>query len=73
MFAVAPGLVDTMAENLNTTPPDIYTPGPLISMLILVEAAVAVATLLPVWQDGRIDTAQALGEEIEVVGEDGGQ
>ena len=26
---VAPGLVNTMAENLNTTPPDIYTPGPL--------------------------------------------
>ena len=49
-----------MAENLNTTPPDIYTPGPLIGVLILVEVTVALATLLPAWQGGRIDTVRAI-------------
>jgi putative ABC transport system permease protein len=59
-LAVAPGLVDTMANNLNTTPPDIYLPGLLAGVLVLVEAAVALATLLPAWQGGRIDTVQAI-------------
>jgi putative ABC transport system permease protein len=59
-LAVAPGFVSTMAENLNTTPPDIFAPGPLLIVLILVEVAVALATLLPAWQGGRIDTVQAI-------------
>lgn len=59
-LALAPGLVGTMAENLNTTPPDIYAPGPLISVLLLVEVAVALATLLPAWQGGRINAVQAI-------------
>ncbi|MEW5870744.1 MAG: FtsX-like permease family protein [Chloroflexota bacterium] len=59
-LAVAPNFVGVMARNLNTTPPDIYTPGPLIGVVLLVEAAVALATLLPAWQGGRIDTVQAL-------------
>ena len=59
-LGIAPGLVGTMAENLNTTPPDIFAPGPLITVLVLVEAAVALATLLPAWQGGRIDTVRAI-------------
>jgi putative ABC transport system permease protein len=51
-LAVAPGFVSTLAENLNTTPPDIFAPGPLLAVLILVEMAVA--------QGGRIDTVQAI-------------
>ena len=59
-LAIAPGLVRTMAENLNTTPPSIYTPAPLIGILFLIELAVGLATWLPAWQGGRIDTVQAI-------------
>ena len=59
-LSVASNLVGTMAENLNTTPPNIYTPAPLVGVLILVEVAVGLATLLPAWQGGRIDTVQAI-------------
>jgi putative ABC transport system permease protein len=57
---IAPELISTLAENLNTTPPDIYTPGPLILVLLLVEGAVTLATILPAWQGGRINTIQAI-------------
>ncbi len=59
-LAIAPGLVGTMAENLNTTPPNIYTPSRLVGILLLVEVAVGLATLLPAIQGGRIDTVQAI-------------
>jgi putative ABC transport system permease protein len=59
-LAVAPDFVDVMARNLNTVPTDIYAPGPLIGVVLLVEAVVALATLLPAWQGGRIDTVQAI-------------
>jgi putative ABC transport system permease protein len=59
-LAVAPGLVSSLAESLNTTPPNPYAPAPLLAVLLLVEAAVALATLLPAWQGGRIDTVQAI-------------
>lgn len=59
-LGVAPTLVGQMAENLNTTPPNIYAPAPLVGILVLVEAAVAFATLLPAWQGGRIPTVQAV-------------
>jgi putative ABC transport system permease protein len=59
-LGAAPGLVNTMADNLNTTPPDIFDPGLLIGVLLVVEFAVALATILPAWQGGRIDTVQAI-------------
>jgi putative ABC transport system permease protein len=59
-LSVAPAMISTLAENLNTTPPDPYAPGPLITVLLSIEIAVALATLLPAWQGGRIDTVQAI-------------
>jgi putative ABC transport system permease protein len=59
-LSVAPAMISTLAENLNTTPPDPYAPGPLIAVLLSIETAVALATLLPAWQGGRIDTVQAI-------------
>jgi putative ABC transport system permease protein len=59
-LAVAPGLVGTLAENLNMPPPDVFAPGPMLLVLFLVEVTVAVATLLPAWQGGRINTVQAI-------------
>ncbi|MGB2897542.1 MAG: FtsX-like permease family protein [Anaerolineales bacterium] len=59
-LVLAPDLVSSLAENLNTTPPDIYAPGPLLVVLVLVEATVGLATLLPAWQGGRINTVQAI-------------
>jgi putative ABC transport system permease protein len=59
-LAVAPGLVGTLAENLNMPPPDIYAPDPLLLVVFLVELAVGLATLLPARQGGRIDTVQAI-------------
>ena len=59
-LAAAPGLVSTLSENLNMPTPNIYNPGPLIVVLLLVEFTVGLATLLPAWQGGRIDTVQAI-------------
>jgi putative ABC transport system permease protein len=59
-LAIAPGLINRMANMLNTTPPDVFTPELLIGVLALVEATVALVTLLPAWQGGRIDTVQAI-------------
>jgi putative ABC transport system permease protein len=59
-LAVAPGLVGTLSENLNMPAPNIYTAGPLFGVLLLVEFTVGLATLLPAWQGGRIDTVQAI-------------
>jgi putative ABC transport system permease protein len=59
-LAVAPNLTSTLAENLNTTPPDIYAPGPLLVVLVSVEITVALATLIPAWQGGRINAVQAI-------------
>jgi putative ABC transport system permease protein len=53
-LVVSPGLISTLAENLNTTLPNIYAPGPLIAVLLIVEGAVALATLLP---PGRQDAS----------------
>jgi putative ABC transport system permease protein len=57
---LAPGFVNPFAENLNTPPPNIYAPGPLMAVLFIVEVTVTIATLLPAWQGGRIDTVQAI-------------
>lgn len=57
---IAPDLVGTLAENLNMPLPDIYAVGPLVLVVVLVEATVGVATLLPARQGGRIDTVQAI-------------
>lgn len=59
-LGVVPGLVERMASNLNAPMPDLYQPGPLIAVLFVVEMAVALATLLPAWQGGCIDTVQAI-------------
>jgi putative ABC transport system permease protein len=59
-LGVAPGLVSTLAENLNMPTPNIYSPGPLILVILLVEFTVGLATLLPAWQGGRINTVQAI-------------
>jgi putative ABC transport system permease protein len=59
-LGVAPGLVGTLAENLNMPPPDVFSPGPMLLVLFLVEVTVAAATLLPAWQGGRINTVQAI-------------
>jgi putative ABC transport system permease protein len=57
---LAPGLISPLAENLNTPPPDIFALGPLLIVFIIVELAIVVATLLPAWRGGRIDTVQAI-------------
>jgi len=57
---VAPVLISPLAENLNTIPPDLYSPGPIAAVVVLVEIAVALATLIPAWQGGRINTVQAI-------------
>lgn len=59
-LVVAPGIVNQMADNLNTVPPEILSPAKLLGVILLVEAAVALATWLPAWQGGRIDTVQAI-------------
>ncbi len=57
---LAPGIISSIAENLNTTPPNPFSPGPLVAVFLLIEGAVAFFTLLPAWQGGRIDTVQAI-------------
>ncbi|OGO17368.1 MAG: hypothetical protein A2Z14_11925 [Chloroflexi bacterium RBG_16_48_8] len=57
---LAPGLISPLAENLNTPPPDIFAPGPLLIVFFLVESAIAIATLLPAWRGGKINTVQAI-------------
>jgi putative ABC transport system permease protein len=57
---IAPGLVGRMAENLNTTPPNIFEPTLMIGVLMVVEIVIPMATLLPACQAGRIDTVQAI-------------
>ncbi len=56
----APGMISPLAENLNVPPPDLLAPAPLVAVLLLIEIAVALATWLPAWQGGRIDTMQAI-------------
>ena len=56
----APGLIERMARNLNAPMPELYQPAPLVGVLVVVEVAIALATLLPAWQGGRIDTVQAI-------------
>ena len=57
---LAPGLISPLAENLNTPPPDIFALGPLLLVFFLVESAIVIATLLPAWRGGKIDTVQAI-------------
>ncbi len=59
-LVVAPSLVNTLAENLNTTLPNIYAAPPIILVILLVLVTVGIATLLPAWQGGRINTVQAI-------------
>jgi putative ABC transport system permease protein len=56
----APNLINTLAENLNTAPPDIYMPGPIVLVIVLVELTVGLTTLVPAWQGGQIGTVQAI-------------
>lgn len=57
---LAPGLISSLAENLNTPTPNIFAPGPLLIVFIVVECAIVIATILPAWRGGRIDTVQAI-------------
>jgi putative ABC transport system permease protein len=57
---LAPGLISPLAENLNVPTPDIFALEPLLIVFFLVESAIVVATLLPAWRGGRIDTVQAI-------------
>lgn len=57
---IAPYLVNTFAESLNTIPPDIYSPGPIASVLVLIELAVGLTAVIPAWQGGQIETVQAI-------------
>ena len=57
---LAPNLVNNLAENLNASPPDIYKPGPIFLVLVLVEITVGLSTLIPAWQGGRINSVQAI-------------
>jgi putative ABC transport system permease protein len=59
-LAMSPGLISPLAENLNTTPPDPNPAGLFVTVPLLVEVVVALATLLPAWQGGRINTVQAI-------------
>jgi len=59
-LVVAPNLVNTLAENLNTSPPNVYKPGPIILVIVLVEFTVGLTTLIPAWQGGRINSVQAI-------------
>ena len=59
-LVVAPSIISPLAENLNTTPANIYSLGPLVLTFLLVEGAVVIATLLPAWRGGQIDTVQAI-------------
>ena len=56
----APGFISPLAENLNTLPPNPLAAGPIVGVLLLVEGSVTLATLLPAWQGGRINTVDAL-------------
>ena len=56
----APALISPLAENLNTLPPDPLAAGPLLAVFLLVEGAVGLATLLPAWRGGQINTVEAL-------------
>ena len=59
-LGVAPSLVNTLANNLNAIPPNIYAPAPILSVIVLVELTVAIATLIPAWQGGRINSVRAI-------------
>jgi putative ABC transport system permease protein len=49
-----------LAENLNTLPPKAGDPGLMLLVLIAVEFAVLVSTLLPAWRGGKVNTIQAI-------------
>lgn len=59
-LVVAPSLVNTLAENLNTTPTNIYAAPPIILVILLVELTVGMATLIPAWRGGKTNTVQAI-------------
>ncbi|MGD8604492.1 MAG: FtsX-like permease family protein [Anaerolineales bacterium] len=57
---VAPAIVSPLAENLNTIAPKVLDPALMLFVFVTVEAAVLLATLLPAWRGGGIDTIQAI-------------
>jgi len=59
-LVLAPNLVNTLAENLNTASPDIYMPGPIFLVFMLVEFTVGLSTIIPARQGGRINSVQAI-------------
>jgi putative ABC transport system permease protein len=57
---LAPLFLKQTAEMLNTTPTPVYDPLVFLLILVGVELAVGLATLVPAWQGGRIRTVQAI-------------
>lgn len=57
---IAPSIISPLAENLNTVAPEVLDPALMAFVFVAVEAAVLIATLLPAWRGGGIDTIQAI-------------
>lgn len=57
---IAPGFTGQMATLLNTDAPNLYAPGMLITIILLIEGAVLFFTVLPAWRGGHINTVAAI-------------
>jgi putative ABC transport system permease protein len=57
---VAPVIISPLAENLNTVAPNVLDPALIVFVIVTVEFAVLISTLLPAWRGGGIDTIQAI-------------
>lgn len=57
---LAPLFLKQTAAMLNTTPTPVYDPLYFLAILVGIELAVGLSTLVPAWQGGRVRTVQAI-------------
>jgi putative ABC transport system permease protein len=57
---IAPAFENELASLLTTTPVSPYAPGPLLGVLLAIEGAVALATIVPAVRGARVSTVQAI-------------
>lgn len=59
-MAIAPNFTSPLADLLNTDAPSAYNPLTLLTILLVVEGAVFIFTVIPAWRGGRVDTVKAI-------------
>ena len=57
---IAPAFQNELSSLLTTTPVSPYAPGPMLAVLLAIEGAVALATIVPAVRGARVSTVQAI-------------